>query len=201
MVAVVGSLRPFGDIQLSSPSSLAPETVIVPSVHVSIQLPPRSLQLHRSMRRSSLSITARPTTQRRSSTHRRAANATPLQLLFEPKAGLARADNHAIRFARGEVLAFTDDNCRLHPQYVNDLLRYDAEDKGLLLRGGRIELGDPTDLPLTINTSPTPMRWIRGMNLRKSKIFNRLLLVPCPAPRFCLVEAASEMNSLVRQII
>ena len=36
-----------------------------------------------------------------------AANATPLQLLFEPKAGLARAQNRAIRSARRGVLAFT----------------------------------------------------------------------------------------------
>ena len=93
-----------------------------------------------------------------------AAIKVSLQLLQEPKTGVTRAHNHALRLARGQLIAFTDDDCRLHPQYVNDLLRYDREDRELVLRGGRIELGDPTDLPLTINTSPTPMRWTRSMN-------------------------------------
>src|ERR1700741_1293949 len=75
------------------------------------------------------------------------ANTIPLQLLSEPRAGKARALNRALRAARGELLAFTDDDCRLHPQHVNDLLRYDANDTNLVLRGGRTELGDPTDLP------------------------------------------------------
>jgi hypothetical protein len=38
------------------------------------------------------------------------------------------------------------------------LLRYDAADTGLVLRGGRVELGEPTDLPITINTADTTMR-------------------------------------------
>jgi len=73
----------------------------------------------------------------------------PVRLLSEPKAGLARAQNLALRTAQGEIHAFTDDDCRLSQNYVNDLLRHDAADTELVLRGGRIELGDPTDLPLT----------------------------------------------------
>ncbi len=46
--------------------------------------------------------------------------------------------------------------CCLSKTYVSDLLRHDAADgTELVVRGGRIELGDPADLPLTINTSPT----------------------------------------------
>src|SRR5271155_3461141 len=76
----------------------------------------------------------------------------PVRLLSEPKAGLSRAHNLALRAAEGEILAFTDDDCRLRKDYVSDLLRHDAGDTELVLRGGRIELGDPTDLPLTIKT-------------------------------------------------
>jgi glycosyltransferase involved in cell wall biosynthesis len=89
------------------------------------------------------------------------ANVSRLQLLHEPKQGLSRAHNRALDHARGEILAFTDDDCRLHPQYVNDLLRYDAADRTLVVRGGRVELGDAADLPLTINTHPKPIRWTR----------------------------------------
>jgi glycosyltransferase involved in cell wall biosynthesis len=92
-----------------------------------------------------------------------AGNGGRVRLLHEPKAGLARALNRAIRFSRGKVLAFTDDDCQVHREFVRDLLRYDDQDEGLVLRGGRTELGDPTDLPVTINISPTPMRWTRSM--------------------------------------
>jgi glycosyltransferase involved in cell wall biosynthesis len=34
----------------------------------------------------------------------------PVRLLFEPKAGLARAHNRALETAQGDVLAFTDDD-------------------------------------------------------------------------------------------
>jgi GT2 family glycosyltransferase len=92
------------------------------------------------------------------------ASPFPVRLLLEPKAGLSRAHNRALRTAQGELLAFTDDDCRLHKDYVNDLLRHHAADTELVLRGGRIELGDPTDLPLTIKTTPDRIRWNRRMN-------------------------------------
>jgi glycosyltransferase involved in cell wall biosynthesis len=87
------------------------------------------------------------------------ANNVPIRALWEPRPGKARGLNLALRVARGDLLAFTDDDCRLHPEYVNDLLRHDAADNELVLRGGRVELYDRTDLALTINISPTPKRW------------------------------------------
>jgi glycosyltransferase involved in cell wall biosynthesis len=93
------------------------------------------------------------------------ANPGYLVALREPRPGKSCALNRALQFARGELLAFLDDDCRAHPEYVNDLLRHDANDHDeLVLRGGRIELGDQTDLPLTINTTPTRVRWSRASN-------------------------------------
>jgi glycosyltransferase involved in cell wall biosynthesis len=83
----------------------------------------------------------------------------PLVSFVEPTPGKARALNLALRGASGDLLAFTDDDCRLDPDYVTDLLRYDAADMDLVLRSGRIELGDTADLAITINTSPDHMRW------------------------------------------
>lgn len=88
----------------------------------------------------------------------------PVRLLIEPIAGLSRAHNCALRTAQGELLAFTDDDCRLHPDYVNDLLRHHAADAEPVLRGGRIDLGDPSDLPLTVKTTPDPITWSRRAN-------------------------------------
>lgn len=104
-----------------------------------------------------------------------AASPFPVRALGEPKAGLSRAHNRALRTARGELLAFTDDDCRIDINYVRDLLRHHGADTEPVLRGGRIELGDPTDLPLTIKTDPQPVRWTRRLNsLRHSPICGQI---------------------------
>lgn len=92
------------------------------------------------------------------------ASAVPVRVLSEPRAGKARALNFAVRAAGGELLAVTDDDCRLHGEHINDLLRHIAGDTELVLRGGRIELGDPTDLPFSIDTRPTRLRWRLAAN-------------------------------------
>jgi glycosyltransferase involved in cell wall biosynthesis len=99
------------------------------------------------------------------------SSSVPVQCLQEPQPGVARAHNRALRAARGALFAFTDDDCRVDAQYVDDLLRHDSGDRGLVLRGGRVELGDASDLPLTINTSLIALRWTRAMNsARHSRI-------------------------------
>jgi glycosyltransferase involved in cell wall biosynthesis len=90
-----------------------------------------------------------------------ATTSVPTQILHEPLPGHARAQNRALRAARGRLLAFTDDDCCLHPSYVINLLHHDSDDRELVLRCGRVELGDRADLPLTINTSPRPAQWSR----------------------------------------
>ena len=84
--------------------------------------------------------------------------AFPVQLLHEPRKGLARARNCALRGARGDLLVFTDDDCRLSEEFVQDALRHDAGDAGLVIRGGRVELGDPKDLPFSIKTDKVVQR-------------------------------------------
>jgi glycosyltransferase involved in cell wall biosynthesis len=65
--------------------------------------------------------------------------AFPVRLLVEPRSGLAVARNRALRTAQGELLVFTDDDCRLSKEYVNDLLSHDAADTEPVLSGGRVE--------------------------------------------------------------
>jgi glycosyltransferase involved in cell wall biosynthesis len=96
-----------------------------------------------------------------------AASRVPVKLLHEARPGHARAQNVALQAARGELLKFTDDDCRLDPQFVNDLVRHDREDQSLVLRGGRIELGDSADLPLTISTGGARVRWVRGTSFAR----------------------------------
>jgi len=93
----------------------------------------------------------------------RASGAT-VQFLTQPLPGKARALNRALRAARGQLLAFIDDDCRLTPLYVTQLLAHAAADIEPVVRGGRVELGDPTDLPLTIKTTPDRGQWHRRLN-------------------------------------
>ena len=45
----------------------------------------------------------------------------------------------ALRAVQGEIRAFTDDDCRLSKEYVNDLLRHDAADTDFEIIGMRAE--------------------------------------------------------------
>jgi glycosyltransferase involved in cell wall biosynthesis len=94
-------------------------------------------------------------------------SAFPVNIQFESRKGLANARNCGIRAARGDLLVWTDDDCRLDKDHISDALRHDAADIEPVLRGGRVELGDPTDLPMSIKTDLTPARWSRQMGSAK----------------------------------
>lgn len=80
----------------------------------------------------------------------------PIRLVREDRKGLAVSRNTGVRAARGAILAFTDDDCRLAPDYFRALQSAFASDAGMAVRGGRVDLGDPGDLPFTIKTDPAP---------------------------------------------
>ncbi len=86
-----------------------------------------------------------------------AANA-PLKtnLVYEATPGLAVARNTGMKAAVGRTLAFTDDDCELFPDYFSTVAALFAGDTGPIMRGGRIELGDARDLPVTIKTELEP---------------------------------------------
>lgn len=84
------------------------------------------------------------------------------QIIQEPKAGLSYARNAGFKAAQGEIIACTDDDCHVHEGFVVDLLKhFEADGNALVLRGGRVELGDADDLPLSIKTQDYAQRWHR----------------------------------------
>ena len=106
----------------------------------------------------------------------------PVLILSEVEKGLCRAKNRGIKAAKGQVLVFTDDDCEWAPDYLEVLLRsYDA---GAGIKGGRVELGDPSDLPFTIKTesrmevydgSRHPGGFLHGCNLAVPRaVFERI---------------------------
>lgn len=81
----------------------------------------------------------------------------PLRVFTEPRPGLSRSRNRAIREARGEVVAFTDDDCRVREDWLAALARGFRDDPGLDGLGGRIELYDSRDARITIRTERSPI--------------------------------------------
>lgn len=73
-------------------------------------------------------------------------------VVHEPRRGLASARNAGLMVARGDVIAFTDDDC--YPQ--SDFLRcIEAlfSEPGVHYAGGQVLLHDPRDRPITIQES------------------------------------------------
>jgi GT2 family glycosyltransferase len=76
----------------------------------------------------------------------------PVKTAIEPKPGLANARNLGIAVARGEILAFTDDDCYPAPNYVDEVVRA-FSDPAMGYIGGMVKLFDPADSRITIQES------------------------------------------------
>jgi hypothetical protein len=66
--------------------------------------------------------------------------------LLENEPGKSRALNAALREARGEIIAFTDDDCIPSPGWVDNILDEFDSDAELSVLGGRVELYDKEDV-------------------------------------------------------
>lgn len=90
----------------------------------------------------------------------------PVRVVHELRPGLSAARNAALRSTRADVIAFTDDDCLPHADWLLQLCAHFSAAGAAQVVGGRVELHDPADLPITINTS-TEARLIErpSMNL------------------------------------
>jgi glycosyltransferase involved in cell wall biosynthesis len=99
------------------------------------------------------------------------------RLLRAEKPGLSEARNVGLCHAVGKVIAFTDDDCRVAPDYIEQIAAAYGDDHAPVIRGGRVELGDPRDLPFTIKTDlerqeffgGNPGGFIHGCNLTMTR--------------------------------
>lgn len=94
----------------------------------------------------------------------------------EPQTGVCRAKNKGISVAAHPILIFTDDDCRMEVDYFDVLDRLHSSMTEPAIIGGRVELGDPTDAPITIKTdlkvsrygekaNESPGGFVHGCNL------------------------------------
>jgi glycosyltransferase involved in cell wall biosynthesis len=72
----------------------------------------------------------------------------PVSVIYEPVPGLGGARNAGLAWARGRVIAFTDDDCYVRPDFLLQVLDV-FQDPHLGYAGGRILLFDPTDDVIT----------------------------------------------------
>jgi cellulose synthase/poly-beta-1,6-N-acetylglucosamine synthase-like glycosyltransferase len=66
--------------------------------------------------------------------------------LLQTEPGKSRALNAALREARGEIIAFTDDDCIPSPGWIKNILNEFESDAQLSVLGGRVELYDKEDV-------------------------------------------------------
>ncbi|NCC22227.1 MAG: glycosyltransferase family 2 protein [Alphaproteobacteria bacterium] len=83
----------------------------------------------------------------------------PVNHVYEERPGLNVARNRGLRTATGDLLLYTDDDCRMDVGHIKQALEYHECDERPVLRFGRVDLGDPQDWPMTIHTCPHVRRW------------------------------------------
>jgi glycosyltransferase involved in cell wall biosynthesis len=71
-----------------------------------------------------------------------------IKILHREAPGLGGARNVGWRAASADIIAFTDDDCYVAPDYIDAIVSAFQSDVGFL--GGRVDLYDPEDLPETI---------------------------------------------------
>jgi len=91
-----------------------------------------------------------------------AAATLKTRVVVEPRPGLSCARNAALKVARHEILAMTDDDCEMRPDYFSMLAAAHSARGAPAIIGGRVDLGDPRDLPITIKTESEKMTYRLG---------------------------------------
>ncbi len=79
----------------------------------------------------------------------------PFRCIFELEPGLGNAHNAGIKTARGEILAFTDDDCYPETDFLRGIWCAFA-DPSIGYIAGRITLHDPADYPMTTIEATIP---------------------------------------------
>ena len=75
-----------------------------------------------------------------------------VRYIFEKMQGLSFAKNHGLRESRGDIVICTDDDCIPDSNWVTAIWKEFSADPGLDMLGGRVELFDKRDYPLSIRT-------------------------------------------------
>ncbi|MEJ0038438.1 MAG: glycosyltransferase [Gammaproteobacteria bacterium] len=89
----------------------------------------------------------------------------PLRRSYEPLPGLGAARNRGILESKGSIVAFTDDDIFPATDWLCQLAREFTQDPQLAGIGGRVELHNSLDLPVTIRTHRERFQMVGTWNL------------------------------------
>jgi GT2 family glycosyltransferase len=73
--------------------------------------------------------------------------------LSEPRQGKSFALNTGVRAAQGKIIAMTDDDCVVDSRWIGSIVQEFTSDSSLAMLGGRVELYNPVDEPMTVRMS------------------------------------------------
>lgn len=79
----------------------------------------------------------------------------PLRYLYEARPGLSHARNYGLSASFGNHIFFTDDDCIISPSWLSTGSRLLSELPRQII-GGRVELHESTDRPITIKLGNSP---------------------------------------------
>lgn len=79
-------------------------------------------------------------------------SAIPIHYVFKKSQGISHARNAGLKLARGDIIAVTDDDCIADPNWLKIVWEEFRSDPALSMLGGRIELYNKGDLPVSIRT-------------------------------------------------
>jgi glycosyltransferase involved in cell wall biosynthesis len=126
--------------------------------------------------------------------------ALPVRYMATAGRGKSHGLNAGLQVATGDVIAFTDDDCVVAEDWLAATVAQLTDDPSLAAIGGRVELHDPRDQPVTIRTqrhreSFTPARMLalivgcnmafRRTALERAGVFDETL---GPGSRCCAAE-------------
>jgi GT2 family glycosyltransferase len=77
----------------------------------------------------------------------------PVLYAFEGRRGKSHGVNSGIAMARGQIIALTDDDCVPSPDWLESLWRHFERHPDVDCVGGRVEIYDPADAPITVRVS------------------------------------------------
>ncbi len=84
---------------------------------------------------------------------------TTIKYVFEPARGASAARNSGTAVSVGQIVAYTDDDCYVAPDFLSKILAAFDADPELGWVTGRVELFDPSDDPATTNPSRIPLHF------------------------------------------